>query len=213
MNELKRPIISLITPGDVTEQNYDQRESELQEIAKAASKAGVGIFQLREKRIPGRLLFILAEKLRRQFIETRTKLIVNDRFDVALAVGADGVHLPSAGLPSNEVRKHSPKGFLIGRSTHSKEEIEQAVAEQIDYVVFGPVFPSPGKENSVGLNELKKICEMFPNIPILGLGGISEDNFGKVLKTGAAGLAAIRFLNEIKGLETIAHYLNGGYEQ
>lgn len=156
MNELKRPIISLITPGDVTEKNYDKRESELQDIAIAASRAGIGIFQLREKLIPGRLLFILAEKLSRKLIETRTKLIINDRFDVALAVGADGVHLPSGGLPSNEVRKHSPKGFLIGRSTHTKEEIKRAVAEQVDYVVFGPVFQSPGKGDAVGHIELKK---------------------------------------------------------
>jgi thiamine-phosphate pyrophosphorylase len=111
-------------------------------------------------------------------------LIVNDRVDVALASGADGAHLPSRGLDVKNVRRVVPKGFVVGVSTHSLAEARMAERGGADYVVFGPVFASPGKSAPVGVPALAEVVKALA-IPVFALGGVGVDNAGECQAAGA----------------------------
>lgn len=146
---------------------------------------GVDYIQIREKDLSGRELFefVLAVMGRRG--ASRSKILVNDRADVAVAAGADGVHLPSraplATLP----------GLIVARSCHTEEEVRVAKA---DFVVFGPVFSSPGKGEPVGLEALRRACCL--RTPAFALGGVTRENEQLCMEAGAVGIAAIRlFMN------------------
>src|SRR5207247_11190436 len=107
---------------------------------------------------------------------TRTRVLVNDRLDVALATGIDGGHLPSNGLPPATVRPHVN---VLGVSTHMLEEAINAEAAGADFIVFGPIFDTPGK-NAVGVEALREITERI-KIPVLAIGGITPENTQQVL--------------------------------
>ena len=119
-------------------------------------------------------------------------LFINDRADIAAAAGADGVHLTSTSLDSVEIRKAFGGYLLVGISTHTADEVLKAKEDGADYIVFGPVFPSPGKGEPVGLDALSAVCETAGNIPVLALGGIDNDNWRSAVSVGASGFAAIR---------------------
>ena len=121
-------------------------------------------------------------------------MLVNGRADVALAAGADGIHLPSTGFRVEDVRIWAPPRFLIGCSTHSGAEARRAQAEGADYLLLGPVFATPSKArmgSPLGLNAFATICRGL-NVPVIGLGGISRETVLPVLESGACGVAAIR---------------------
>lgn len=169
-------------------------------LVAAAVAGGVNAVQLREKDLPAGDLWELARKLR-TVTKKRALLIVNDRVDVALACGADGVHLPEAGLPVAAARRVAGLGFLIGRSVHSVEGARSAAAEAAegespwrgaDYLVAGTIFPSrshPGV-TPVGPALLAEI-RLATGLPILAIGGIERDNVAQVMAAGAQGCAVI----------------------
>jgi thiamine-phosphate diphosphorylase len=123
---------------------------------------------------------------------TVTRVVVNDRLDVALTSGADGVHLRADSIPPEAARAIAPPGFLIGRSVHSLDEAVDASAG-VDYLIAGTVYPSaskPGMTEMLGLHGLAEIAGAV-HVPVLGIGGITIDRLGDVARAGAAGVAAI----------------------
>jgi thiamine-phosphate pyrophosphorylase len=192
-----------------------RRRHLLNKIAEAA-RAGVDYIQLREKDLPTRELEMLAREavyilrqLRTGNRELRTALLINSGTDIALAAGADGVHLRSDDITPPEVRAvwekcgagASARGLsarepLIGVSCHSPEEVKQAEADGANFAVFSPVFEKKDVPNAhpAGLVQLREACKV--QIPVLALGGITLENAKSCLEAGTAGIAAIRLFQE-----------------
>ena len=119
------------------------------------------------------------------------RIVVNDRIDVALACGADGVHLRADSPPPDVVRAIVPPGFVIGRSIHRVDDVKRSAGA--DYLIAGTVFPSqskPAAEKLLGVEGLRAIVAAT-TIPVLAIGGVSADNISAIVSTGAAGIAAI----------------------
>jgi thiamine-phosphate pyrophosphorylase len=145
--------------------------------------------QVRDKDLPARELIAVV----RRAMGRVGKVLVNTRVDVAMAAGAAGVHLPSGSIAASEWRTITPSGFLIGVSCHSMEDVVRAEREGADYVVFGPVFDPLSKSADLparGLRELSRVSRAV-RIPVLALGGITEENAPECVAAGAAGVAGI----------------------
>ena len=188
------PFVCLITKGEATPENYTAESARILEVVREAASDGVSMIQIREKRLPARLLFELVHDAVKAVEGTNAKVVVNERADVALAAGADGVHLPEHSLSPSVIRGNVPDGFLIGASIHSLEAMDTAVAA--DFVFFAPVFATPGKGEPAGLEELGRICESVDGVPVIALGGVDENNVQAALDSGADGIAAIRSLHD-----------------
>ena len=165
----------------------DRRHGDLLAHVKAAIRDGVDIIQVREKDLDARELYELVRRVRDAASGTRTKILVNDRLDIAIAANIDGVHLPANGLPADRVR---PLVRLLGCSTHTLDEALEAESARADFVIFGPVFETPGK-SPIGMEALRKVCAAV-RVPVLAIGGITLENTNEVLAAGASGIAAIR---------------------
>jgi thiamine-phosphate pyrophosphorylase len=162
-------------------------------VVEAALRGGAGAFQLREKDLPARQLYPLAQEMRRLTALYGSRLLINDRLDVALAVEADGVHLTTTSLPVAVARRLLGPQRLLGVSTHSPAEAQEAAEGGADFVVFGPVFFTPSKVaygQPVGLEALRAVRAAV-TLPILAIGGIKRDNLEAVLASGADGIAVI----------------------
>jgi thiamine-phosphate pyrophosphorylase len=164
-------------------------------------EAGIGAVQIREKDLDDRSLYGLA-RLARAALPPAARLLVNGRLDVALAAGADGVHLPADGVPAAALRARFGGGVLIGRSTHRVEEVERARDEGADYVTFGPVYATPGKGAPVGVAELARAAAA--GLPVYALGGVTLERLGEVAAAGASGIAAIRMFQRQTDLAEVA---------
>lgn len=154
--------------------------------------AGVDGVQVREKRLDDADLLALV-RATRELLPAATAVLVNGRLDVALAAGADGVHLPAGGLPVAPLRAWAGRlgrRPLVGRSTHTLGEVAAARDEGVDYVVFGPVFATPGKGEPVGLAALAAAARL--GVPVLALGGVDAARVAAAVAAGAHGVAAIR---------------------
>src|SRR6185369_14410224 len=138
--KLARPIIYPITSGRAT----PQTTPDILRLVRAAVEAEVPLFQIREKSLPARELYELTSRAAEITRGSKTRLLVNDRSDIARAAGADGVHLTSQSLPADVVRNMFGSEFLIGVSTHSLDESRAARNGGADFVVFGPVFEKHG---------------------------------------------------------------------
>jgi len=157
----------------------------------AAIAGGPGALQLRDKDLAGGFVYERAERLRELCRRAGVKLLVNDRVDVACAVGADGVQLPAAGIAPADARRLLPAGAIVGRSLHSAAEIPDAAGA--DFVVYGPVFETPSKRAygpPQGLDALTGVCRAS-EIPVVAIGGIDDARAPEVRSAGAAGIAAI----------------------
>ncbi len=157
----------------------------------AAIDAGVGAIQLREKDLDGGPLLARAERLLARCRRAGVRLLVNDRVDVALAAGADGVHLPGDGLPVHEARELLGERALVGRSVHRVDELGAAAGA--DFVVFGPVFETPSKRSfgpPQGIARLAELCRAS-ELPVIAVGGITPARIAAVRAAGAAGVAVI----------------------
>jgi len=176
-----------------------RRELLLARIAEAA-RAGVDYIQLREKDLSTRELESLAREAVGMVRETgnvkrETHLLINSRSDVALATGADGVHLPSDDIPASDARTvWSSRNVIIAVSCHTAAEVRLAESQGADFAVFGPVFEKVGTSLSTGLDALRGAC--LGHMPVLAIGGVTLENARACAAAGAAGIAAIRLFQQ-----------------
>jgi thiamine-phosphate pyrophosphorylase len=174
----------------------------LTEAVRLALEGGVRAVQVREKDLPVRELLALAEELRTLTKEFGAKLFINDQVDVAMSVGADGVHLGGRSMPVAAVRQVVGSSMLIGVSTHSIAEAREAEKEGADFITLGPIFATPSKAAygpPLGLEPLREARRVV-DIPIFALGGVKGRNIGHVLWAGAYGVSMI---SAILGAEDI----------
>lgn len=159
------------------------------DVAERAARDGVEMIQIRAKELSGRALMDLARSA--VAVRRNAKTLVNTRVDVALACGAQGVHLPAGSIAPKEIRRISPPGFLIGVSCHTIEELRAAENEGADFAVYGPVFESVTKSVvPIGLPALKAACTSV-RLPVYALGGVTAINAPLCIEAGAAGIAGI----------------------
>lgn len=211
------PILCYVTdrrafavPGEAREEPC---EALLAKIATAAL-AGVDWIQIREKDLDGAKLAQFAQAVLQQ-VNPECRILINDRLDVACAVGAGGVHLGEKSIPVTDARRFvrergMRKEFLIGASVHSLEAAIVAEKDGADYVIFGPVFATPSKlafGEPQGLAGLKEVCSTLA-IPVLGIGGITRENAGDCYLSGASGVAAIRLFQEVPRLAEVVAQLH-----
>ena len=163
-------------------------------VVRAALEAGAPAIQLRDKHANARELFEQATTLRALTASFGALFFVNDRLDVALAAGADGVHLGPDDMPLSAVRTAVPRPFLIGWSTDDPAAARAAAAAGADYIGCGAVFGTTSKnigDERIGLEGLQRVVNAV-SIPVVGIGGIDTRNVAQVAATGAAGAAVIR---------------------
>ena len=180
----------------ITDRHQIPKERKLLEVIEELLQAGVRMVQLREKDLSAAELFPLAKDLRSLTHRYKSLLLINDRIDLAQAIGADGVHLGGHSLPIKITRQILGSKSLIGVSTHSKSEIETAQDQGADFVTYGPVYFTPSKAaygDPVGIESLRKAC-LASKVPIYALGGIKANNMQKTLQTGIHGIAMISAL-------------------
>jgi thiamine-phosphate pyrophosphorylase len=167
---------------------------DLVQIVEAAIAGGAGAIQLRAKRGSAREMAEMGRRLSYLTRRSSRLLFINDRVDVAMAIGADGAHLGDDDLPLSAVRAIAPAGFLLGRSVDTPEEARLAEREGADYVGAGPVYSTPSKVDTgpvIGLDGLAAI-RSATRLPVVGIGGIDASNAEEVARTGIAGVAVIR---------------------
>lgn len=166
-------------------------EASLAQRVAGVARAGVDVIQVREKDLPTRALVALVRAVRVAAAGTVARILVNGRPDVALACGADGVQLPEEGLPVAEVRRAFP-ALTVGASCHSVESARRAAGEGAHFVVLGPVFATPGKEDrALGLATLAEACAAA-GVPVHAIGGVTPERVAALRAAGAQGGAAIR---------------------
>jgi thiamine-phosphate pyrophosphorylase len=178
----------------------------LLEKISSAAEVGVDWVQIREKDLAAAALSELVREAIR-CVPATCKILVNDRLDVACALGAAGVHLGERSIPVSEARRFvrergMSKQFLIGASVHSLETAIAAEKDGADYLIFGPVFATPSKAafgDPQGLERLKEVCNTLA-IPVLAIGGITLKNAGECYLSGASGVAAIRLFQKVPEL-------------
>lgn len=207
-----RPLIYLITSGSTTPLTTPKDPSFLSilNLIDAAVAAQVSLIQLREKTLTTRVLFELARESVRRTKGTETRLLINDRFDVALSTGADGVQLTSTSLPADVVRQTCGPGFLIGVSTHSHAEASVAKGRGADFALFGPVFDTESKRvfgPPQGVSKLKELTSQLDEFPVIAIGGVSVNNAKQCIAARAAGVAGISMLREVEKLKEIVSTL------
>ena len=200
MLDLPQPILYAITNGATTSQTTpdDPEFASVLHLVESAIIRKIPLFQIREKRLPARVLYELVSRAAEITRGNATRLLVNDRFDVARAAGADGVHLTSVSLPARVVREACGAEFLIGVSTHSLGEAREARDGGADFVVFGPVFETESKRvygPPQGLQELQRVTGELQGFPVLAIGGMSLDNAGSCYAAGASGFAGISWFD------------------
>jgi thiamine-phosphate pyrophosphorylase len=209
---LSRPILYLITRGATTEATTPD-SSEFRDILvliSSAVDAGIDLIQVREKNLTARALFELISRAVEIKRGTSTRLLVNDRADIAAGAGADGVHLTTQSIDAAAIRKTFSKEFLIGASTHSLAEAIAARNSGADFVVLGPIYKTKSKEqygSPLGVSKLSEVTRALDRFPVLALGGISADNASDCLNAGAAGIAGISLFGEPENLSRVVNLL------
>jgi thiamine-phosphate pyrophosphorylase len=162
--------------------------------------------QIREKDLPARSLLALTEAAARQARQQgRTRVMVNDRLDVALAAHAHGVHLGTRSMPVDLVRRLAPREFVVGVSCHSLQEALAAEAAGANYILLGPIFATPSKLQygpPLGLAKLREVTSQI-SIPVFALGGITLDRVPPCRQNGAAGIAGIRIFQDADSVQEL----------
>ena len=163
------------------------------QIAERAVRGGANVLQLRDKSLAGRRLLETALKMKKITKKAGALFIVNDRLDVALASGADGVHLGQDDLPLEDAMRLVPKGFILGITVHNVEEAVTAQKDGASYLGLSPIFLTGSKDDAgaaCGIQMIKEVKKKV-SIPVVGIGGINATNAREVLSAGADGIAVI----------------------
>ena len=221
----RRPILCYVTDRKGLASAEDNRIEALLERVAIASAAGVDWIQIREKDLSGKELSSLTRSAVAQTEQAnegieRTRILVNDRLDVAYSGRADGVHFGERSLPVKDVRKWLDEKpdlamrdkFLVGVSCHSVQAAAAAARDGADYIFFGPVFATASKAQfgaPQGLQRLAEVCSSV-TVPVLAIGGITGDSAFECLAAGAAGVAAIRLFQDAKNLSSLVTGLRAG---
>jgi thiamine-phosphate pyrophosphorylase len=182
----------------------------------AAVAAKIDLIQIREKHLNANFLYELSTSAADISKGSETRLLVNDRADIAAAAGADGVHLTTQSLAPEVVRDTFGFDFLIGVSTHSLKQAVAAGRSGADFVVFGPVFDTLSKRRygkPQGLAELRKVTSEVAPFPVLALGGVKMNNVSDCIDAGAAGIAAIGLLSDRLKLDQIVNEIRGRFDR
>lgn len=167
---------------------------EVETVVEEALRAGAPAVQLRNKTVSARELYEQAVRLRDITRQRDALLIINDRLDVALAAGADGVHLGPDDIPVRLARKAAPRPFLIGTSTDDPISARALQHDGADYIGCGAVFGTTSKDvgaERIGVERLREVVSAVA-VPVVGIGGVDEHNVGQIAASGAAGAAVIR---------------------
>lgn len=172
--------------------SWSEQRRALVHLVRRAVDAHVDFIQVRERDLDAGALAALVDDVVAETRRTRTRALVNDRLDVALACGADGVHLRTDSIAAADVRRLAPRGFLISRAVHSVREA--AGAGPVDLLIAGTVFRSRSKPDDaplLGVEGLAEIAAAAAPVPVLAIGGITEAHIAEIRRAGAAGFAAI----------------------
>jgi thiamine-phosphate pyrophosphorylase len=200
-----RPVICMVSDGAA--------RGDLVARVRAAAHAGVDLIQVREPDLSAMAYVDLVGACLAAVRGTRTRVLVNDRLDVAMAAGAHGVHLRSDSVAAVRARSVAPYGFLIGRSIHAIGDIASSSVEGVDYFIFGTVFPSSSKPGRIaaGLRSLAEVT-LGTAVPVLAIGGITAERVADVRRAGAAGIAAISIFDRtpLDGMPALVRSLHGG---
>jgi thiamine-phosphate pyrophosphorylase len=161
------------------------------------SEGGATLIQLREKHLSPREFYSAAEQALIVAREHNVRLVINDRADIALALGADGVHLGQNDLPPAAARELLGERAIIGFSTHSIEQARDAARLPVDYIAIGPIFETSSKENpdaTVGLDGLRRVRQAVEGTPLVAIGGITPETARAVREAGADSIAVLSSL-------------------
>ena len=180
----------------------------LEEIVRAAVAGGVDVVQLREKVAEAVPIMRAAEELKAICAAADVPFFVNDRVDVAYAIGADGVHLGQGDVPPSIARRMLGDEVLIGRSTHVPEELEAALTEPVDYLSAGPVEATPTKPGrpGTGLDYLRFATSRSP-VPVFVTGGVAPDRIPTLTAAGATHFVVVRYIVDAPDPEAAAREL------
>lgn len=208
----RQPVVCYVTDRTALHGGSQSAVDKVRDKIRNGADAGVDWIQIREKDLPTRELLTLAGDAVRiaHAASGGPRVILNDRLDIALAAGADGVHLGGESIASAGViqwcrRGNAPPEFLIGVSCHGLEEAREAERAGASYVFFGPVYDTPSKRSfgsPQGIARLTEVCDAL-RIPVIAIGGVTENNAGETLRAGAAGIAAIRLFQESEDAESL----------
>jgi thiamine-phosphate diphosphorylase len=189
----------------VTDRRRMADDSALVRTVREAAQAGLDDLQIREKDLGGRALFDLVCRLRDAAAGTALRLVVNSRVDVASAAGIPGVQLPEEGLPVTDVKCAFPD-LQVGASRHTRDGVVEAAAQGADFVVLGPVFATPGKEDrALGLPAFAAAARAV-TVPVYAIGGVDVGRAAALVAAGASGIALLRPFLSAPPAPTIAAF-------
>jgi thiamine-phosphate pyrophosphorylase len=214
---LSRPILYLITRGASTEATTSE-SPEFERIlfqVSSAVEAGINLVQIREKNLSARVLFELTARAVEITRKSSTRLLVNDRADIAAGAGADGVHLTTRSLETAVIRRTFGDGILVGASTHTLAEATAARDAGADFAVFGPVFETESKAKygePVGLEKLAEVTHALHGFPVLALGGIDAKNAAECWRAEVSGIAGIGLFSDARNLTMVVNAIKSGAE-
>ena len=214
--DLTPPITYLITSGETTLRTTP-RSNEFANILKlieAAVAAELSLVQIREKQLTACVLFELVGRCAEITRASQTRLLVNDRVDVALTASADGVQLTSESLSAGVVKQLCPADFLIGVSTHSLGEARVARDYGADFVLFGPAFETESKKAfgpPQGMGKLREVAVELDGVPVVAIGGVTAENSAECFRAGASGVAAIRLFSDPRTLTESVKAIRDSY--
>ena len=191
----------------------DAKGGDVENLVREAVAGGVTMVQLRDHDLPAGELLELARGVK-AITRGKALLIINDRIDVALAVEADGVQLPEAGLPTRIARSLIGRYTVLGRSIHSSEAALQAGRDGAEFVIAGTMYASTSKPDAkpVGPKLISEITK-DSSLPVLGIGGVTVDKIGDLVKAGAAGVAVISAIAAAKDPKAAAEELNKALQE
>lgn len=190
-----RPVVCMVTDR----RRLGGHEDALVRRVACAAAAGVDLVHIRERDMDARALSRVVARCVATTAGSRTRVLVNDRLDIALTAGAHGVHLRGDSMPAGRAKALAPAGFLIGRSVHTLDETVRVTADGgLDYLLFGTVFDTGSKPGhaAVGIRELTSVAAATP-LPVLAIGGVTLDTVGQLSGTGSAGFAAIGLFADV----------------